>query len=312
MNAVRIFGSLSLWLSVASPMALAASDVANTQFIPEKFIISRGPAALPAASGAEIEKSQAVDGSTYTVVTPLFTGADGNNSFLRFPNYENSIGTNLVYAVGAVTGTLYGSTVVAPQPHASPQLPIATILTQAGVNATTNKTNEAVTLYIRNSASTAAYQHVIYNATSNFFENMSVCNYLNSTSRNYRYLNSAVFNVHTTQLASFPSYVTVHNYSNQPVLVAMDVYEAATGDLKGTYSMSALANTTYAIPFTTLQNEVGWSPFSTELHANIIARTPNIASPGLPPLVLGQYIYNESLKTYVNMSTVCPINYGNQ
>jgi hypothetical protein len=281
--------------------------------IPEKYIISRGPAefgrpkTVAEPASPQLEKPQVLDGSTYNVITPIFTGQDGNNSFLRFPNYEATIGTNLVTVVGATSGTVYGTATVAPQPHASIQLPIATILTLAGVNATTNPTSERVTLYVRNPALTAAYQHVIFNGTSGFFENMSACTYVNA--KNYRYLNTAVFNVHTTALADYPSFVTVHNFLNTPVTMIMDVYEAATGDLKGTYTASTLANTTYAIPFVTIQNEAGWSPTSAELHGNLIVRTPNNTSAAL---AVGQYIYNATLKTYVNMTTVCPINYGNQ
>ena len=317
MNAFRTFGSLAFWLAVAplTPAAIAA-DQSLPPPIPEKYLISKGPAGsglsapIPEPAPLQLEKPQVLDGSTYTVITPVFTGAEGNNSFLRFPNFESSIGTSLVSVVGATSGTVYGTAALVQQPHASPQYPIATILTQASVTATTNPTGEALTLYVRNPALTASYQHVIFNGNSGFFENMSVCTFLPTTTRSYRYLNTAVFNVHTTApaVANYPSTVTVHNYLNTPVALSLDVYEAATGDLKGTYVATAQANTTYAIPFITIQNEVGWSPLPAEPHANLIARTPNTN----PAIVLGQYIYNATLRTYVNMSTLCPINWGNQ
>jgi hypothetical protein len=257
----------------------------------------------PTASSS-VETQQSVDGTTSTVIAPIFTGSDGNVSYLRFINRGATSDVTTITIVGYPTGTNYGTVNVSVQGHAAPQYSIQEVLQAKNIAGPTNG-DTGFALYLKNPDTNAGFTHVIFNASNTFFENVSMCTYTAGT--DYSSLNSWLFNVHTTQLSAYPSTVFVHNYSANPQTIIVDVYEARYGGYKGTFSLSAVANGTYALPFSWFQQQVSWQPTSTEMHANLNFRAGGGA--GSLTTVVGQAIFNQGLSAYVNMTQFCAINH---
>src|SRR4051812_9319932 len=88
---------LCLSLALSCTMARAESDGGSVR-IPAEYLIGVGaPAGAPsvgtrraAAAAAGVERPAALDGSQYAVIFPIFTGADGNTSYLRLANGHSS------------------------------------------------------------------------------------------------------------------------------------------------------------------------------------------------------------------------------
>jgi hypothetical protein len=200
---------IALSLLFASPL-LAAEDRLPPPFSDE-YLVSRAPPEFglnpPPGSQYEsegqvsqspaIEKRQSIDGTTYTPITPIYTGQNNNVSYIRFINggFTNNSVTHVTF-VGATTGTIYGSVLdVTASPSSSPQFSYAQLFNAAHVpNPTIG--NEGVTMYLKNGDPYSGFQHVIFNSVSGFFENVSNCLWLNGS--NYHPLNQRVTNVHTT------------------------------------------------------------------------------------------------------------------
>ena len=285
----------------------AADSAKDPPLFPAEFVIGRAPPgsgmdfAPPAPVPVAKEKPSAVNGLLFTAITPIFTGQNSNFSYIRLPNGDSVNQSTLIGIIGATTGTVYGQVTYTVPPGASPQYGIGDIELAAGITGTIN---EPISLYVENPNPLAAFQHVIFNSSSLFFENASVCTWLNG--HNYHYLNQGVTNVHTTAIPGYPSLVTLHNLLNSSVGMALDVYLASSGRHLGRYSGTATANTTYAIPMATIQTAIGWIPGATDYHVNIVVTATTTGTQFYA--VAGQQIYNSVLQTYINMSEICPIN----
>ena len=282
--------------------------------IPQQFQMGAAPMSAAAPSGMETAQSTAqgtetaqsagIDGSGYTVVAPIFTGSDGNLSYLRFNNRGQSSFLTTATIIGWPSGYNYGTVNVQVPPHASPQYSIQEILSANNITSL-NSGDQGISLYLKNGNPNAGYEHVIFNSGNSFFENISMCQWLPST--DYSSLNAWVFNIHTTQLAAYPAMVFVHNYANTSQTFLVDVYEARFGGYKGTISLQANANATYGIPFSWFQTETSWTPSASEMHANLNFR-PGVNGTPLTAVV-GQMIYNNTFQSYVSMSVSCAINH---
>jgi len=245
------------------------------------------------------ERAAAVDGRSYTVITPIYIGAAGNTSYVRFGNGNAGTSITTVVIVGNVTGRNYGTVTVTVPSGASPQYSITQILSAGKVTELVGG-DVGYSLYVRNPDIYSYFQHVLYNSSNSFFENMSICSYLPNF--DYSTTNQSAINIHTSRIIGYPAQVVLHNYLSQSVAFAIDVYESETGALKGTYTGTGVANGSYIIDFTTIQNAIGWFPTESEFHANIRVRSSTVT--GFYALV-GQQIFNSGLSAYINMSQVC-------
>jgi hypothetical protein len=253
-----------------------------------------------AASG--VEKPAAYSGILATTVAPIYVGVAGNTSYLRIVNGDDFNYPTTVTVVGGPNGTVYGSATISVPPGASPQYDIYSIL--AAANASTLRNGDTYyTLYLRN-VGDVGFQHVIYNSQNAFFENASVCTYVDGIS--YGTLNQVAINVHTTRIPTYPSFAFVHNYLSSNVAMAVDIYDASTGTLKGTYSGVAAPNATYALPMADLEAAIGWVPTVSQPHANILVRS---STGSTSYALVGQNILNERLSAFLNMTNFCIINY---
>jgi hypothetical protein len=273
--------------------------------IPEQFMLGAFPtdevSAAPAQAGQtqSVEKAQSVDGTQYTVVAPIFPGNDGNLSYIRFNNRGAANTVTTITIVGYPTGQNYGTVNVNVPGHASPQYSISEILQAKNIAGPTGG-DQGFSLYLKNGDPNAGFAHVIWNSSNLFFENVSMCTM--SAGIDYSQLGSWLFNVHTSTLSTYPSYVFIHNFSANATTFQVDLYEARFGGYKGTLSIQAAANGTYRIPFSWFEQQVSWTPSSSEMHANLNFH-------GAGTYVVGQTIFNQAFNAYVNMTQYCVINH---
>lgn len=280
---------------------------AEPPFLPQEFIRGIAPSDMhqeAPASAPDRESPQVVQGSGYTVVMPIYAGADGNTSFLRFPNGGLATSVTSITIVGYPSGFNYGTPTVTVPSGASPQYSIYEILDAAGLSTAsfTARGDLGFSLYLRNADRVMGFQHVIYNDFSKFFENASACAY--EPGQDYSFLNQVMINIHTSRLAAYPSTLFLHNFNNVATTYTADIHDARTGALKGTYTFQVLANTSYSAPFTFFEDAIGWIPASNEQHANVVVRPVGTSA---FRAILGQAIYNANLNAYVNMTQVCRI-----
>lgn len=263
-------------------------------------------AAWNGIAAAEPEKPAAINGTGYAIVSGLFDGSTGSNSYIRLINANNGNSTFNVLVINTVNAITLGSAAIVVPPNAAPQYPLNgtnSILSLAGV-APSAATNAAI--YIQDTDVGAGYAHVTYNGVSTLFENQSVCTTpLNQrlTSQNRQML----ANVHTTALAgnNYPSVISVHNYSTAATSVRLTAYDAATGTNLGNTIQTIGANGTLTLPESQLESLIGLTPTSSQPHLNIIVTHSSGAA---APVTVAQTIRNVQLGGEINMAQVCAVN----
>jgi len=287
-----------------------AATTALPAYLPDEFIIASAPrgmaVAMPGKSSltSEVERQNAVSGQTYTVISPIFLGGGpdgGNTTYIRFYNFELRSSTFTINVVAYPGANIIGTATATVPSAASRQYSIADILTAAGVPLNLNGAVGAA-LYVRNPDVGVAYQNVIYNSNSRFFENMTQCGDTSLSD-----LNRTVINVHTSTIIGYPSSILFHNYSASDIPYRGFVVDSQTGALvsSSSYRFTARANTSYLIPMSAIQNAIGWAPGPSQFHANILFGTE--FSTDTYRAIVGQMIYNEELQAYINMTQTCVV-----
>jgi len=286
---------MSLIFAGAALLAAGASLAQEAPFLPDDFIVGRGRLVE-----RQVERASATDGTLATVIAPTFTGADGNISFVRLGNFgEEPIEVDIT-VLGTPTGKVYGTATYAVVAHASPQYALTTILADAKAGALAGGDN-GYTLYASNWGSMMSMQHVIYNGANGFFENVSICRFFEGA--DYSNLNGRLGNIHTSALGTgYPARIYIHNDTAASVTYAATVYDAASGARIGAVSVPVGANGTFSQPFAWFEEQLGWKPASGQLHANMEVAAPE-GSSAVP--YIGQFIFNQQLTAYVNMSQRC-------
>jgi hypothetical protein len=237
-------------------------------------------------------------GRNYAVVAPIFTGADGNMSFLRLSNDAAETSTFIVTVVGSPSGKIYGAANIDVPGTSSPQYSVADVLSRANAAALAGG-DTAYTFYLQD-ADPVGFQHVIFNGASGFFENASVCQY-DMAAANL----PIIRNVHTSRIAAYPAQISLHNYYNSSVTYQIQVLDSATGEVIGNVPYQTAANSTYLIPESYFEQQLGWTPNSSQQHISLIFTAPGIAH---APAVVSDFIVNQKLGAYVNMSLTCSVN----
>lgn len=289
--------SLRLALCFAASLIAFQAAAEDPVEIPDQYRIV-GPA-------TEKERPAALNGDAYTVVTPIFTGTEGNVSYLRLANLNSHAVTVTVTVVGSPTGRVYGAAAFTIPPIASKQYSYQQVLNQAGFITSYIGDDNTWSFYIRSSEDLTGFQHVIHNAYNKFFENMSVCTW--DANFNYTGLNRALGNVHTTgpYMTEYPSAVMLHHYGAVRAIYRADVYASETGELKGGFNFYMNANESLIVPMSWYEDTVGWTPGETESHANIVfTRMDGPTFEAVP----AHAVYNAELGAYLNMTQFCGIN----
>jgi len=291
---------------------------------PDEFIVSRDPPGMHAApprfraEPREAERPQAVNGQNYTVIAPLYLGGGpdgGNTSYIRFYNRElttSVFNVNVVAYTSSSTNsqsTVLGTARVTVASNASPQYSIGEIQSAAFGSSTLPPGYLGASLYVTNVDDQVGYQHVVYNANSRFFENVTLCaDESMSDGSSQPYMGSAI-NVHTWSyyMYDYPSSLVIHNYGSTNGFYEIYLQDSRNGQYAAYYPVTLLANTTYVIPLRSIQQAAGWSPFDVQSHVNVqVFRTVG-GQVQLTNAVIGQMIYNQALQAYINMSQICTV-----
>ena len=265
--------------------------------------------------------SQAVlNGTLYAVVAPLYDGSTGSASYVRF--YGGVASANSTFTVRIVstsTGANMGNpfTIIVPK-NAAPQYSLDTLLALAG---TAKNADHAYSLYISNPEPTAGYQHVTFNGASGLFENNSNCAYTLNSVVKASYPSLVLTNVHTTIIDpnTYPMQIDIHNYWNAAMTYGVYVYDAGTADantggvrqgsgaLVGSKIYTIQANSSLSMSNAKLQQDIGWTPTSSQVHANIIVTE---VSNQAPAELLSAVVVNNkaTLSGTTNMSFACAVN----
>lgn len=201
--------------------------------------------------------------------------------------------------VGSPSGQVYGTGQVQVASKASTQFPLVTILTAAHAGPLSNG-DTSYALYMQDPDALLSFQHAVYNATNGDFYNASLCHFDSAT--DYTALNSFLTNVHTSAFAAYPSQIYVHNYGTSAATYDVSIYDATTGNKIGTVPLLIAANATYSAAFTWYQQQLNWSPTSTQPYVNM-AFSPR--SPATFQIEVGDTIFNQRTSTYVNMTQRC-------
>ena len=119
-----------------------------------------------------------------------------------------------------------------------------------------------------------------------------------------------LINIHTSRIVGYPSSILFHNYGSTNAVYSFNVADARTGLFIGSQRVSVLANTSYVIPMSWFEDNLGWVPNSNQQHANIVV-FPDLSSVTANPYraVTGQIIYNASLQAYINMTQICHVSH---
>lgn len=290
-------------LAGASTAALAGDD-AVPSLDSDQFLIGQAPASV--MEGVDRERPQAVNGSLYAVVAPLYLGLNNDPiSYLRLFNGGGSTATFTVKVVGSPTGRDYGTATFEIPTAATRQLALFEVLQGAGASIEAPDTN--FSFYIQSAEPLAGYQHVTHKPSVSYFENAAVCK---ATIQDVILAASSQMvlpSIHTSRLAAagYPSSIELHNFANAAITYRFFVRDEITGRLIGQTDFSAQANSSYTIPWSQIESAVGWSPASNEIRANLIVTDPS----GAPPaILLGQTIINNTLGVTLNMTTMCAVN----
>lgn len=244
-----------------------------------------------------IERPAALSGYGYTVIGRVFLDEAGNVSYLRLLNLSGSTATVSVTLIGSPSGRNYGTTQISIANHAARQIPVTELLSAVGLLGPISP-DTRIGLYTRSDSAPVTVQHVLYSQSTGFFENMSTCQ--NSSVSD---TNAALMNVHTTSITDYVSYVTIYNYTTSAVSYDVQVYEAASGTLKGLVTVSVDPNSTFEQPFSWFQDQVQWSPSPTEYHANVVA-LPTSGSRGA---LIFHTVYNSRVGVFLNLTNFCTV-----
>ena len=261
-------------------------------------------AALQSAS-AQVERSLALNATVLTAIAPTYNGAGGTSSFIRLYNLDPALkGDFIITVVGSPSGNTYGTATISVPAMASPQYSLTAILSAASAGALTGG-DDNYTLYVRNPNASAAYQHVVFNGGNGFFENVTTCVFFQGAV--YKGIPQTLANVHTTQLASYPSRILVHNQANTAVTYRASIYDAATGTLIGKVDLAMGPNITTTFPESYFEQQLKWTPTAGQLHVNMIFEQVNAVPADAFYASIGQIIFNSQLNASINMTTLCRV-----
>jgi hypothetical protein len=274
----------------------------------DRFEIGRGPAPTMDATlhPGDRERPQAVNGSLYAVVAPLYVGEGGFFSYLRLFNGGASTATFTVSVVGSATATNYGAATFQIPPRASIQYSMSQVL--VGANAVTRApTDVQFSFYIQSTEPLAGYQHVTHSPGATYFQNASVCNWTIQDAVGAVAPSAILTHVHTSQLAAqgYPASIELHNYAATPVTYRFTVIESTSGNIAGEMTFPARANASYTIPWSQIESTINWSPLANQIYANVVVTDTAGAAPAV---VLGQTVVNGQYQSTLNVTTMCAVN----
>lgn len=291
-------------LMLTGAAAEAAANEASP--LPESALSAVGGAVSSSAGPPPRERPQAVNGTLYAVVAPLYVGEGGFYSYLRLFNGGASLATFTVTVVGSGTSTAYGTATFQIPTRASRQYSMSEVLVAA--NAVTRSDADAqFSFYIQSTEPLAGYQHITHKPTERYFGNAAVCKWTIQDAVGSVAPSAVLTHVHTSRLAAdgYPSAIELHHFGASATTYRFTVIEAASGSIVGETNFPVRANASYSIPWQQIESAVGWSPLQNQLYANVVVTD---TSGSIPAVVLGQTVINNQFQVTLNVTTMCAVN----
>ena len=292
--------------TITVPIAMSSLQTSDLNFSVTLSSPSSGTT-ISNASGTVtvVAGGLALNGTNYAIIPSVWTGLNGNNSYIRLQNADTVAHTVALKLIGNTTGKVYGSASYSVAVAAAPQIPISQIISDSNASPLQGS-DSAYQVYIARTTK-VYFQHVIYNSLSTFFENVDTCSY--PIGPDYSDLNNTLWNVHSSLFSNnYPAVLTFTNTENVQKPLRIDVFDAANGNQVGTWSTSLGANQSLQMSEIALEQQIGWHPSSSQFHINIKVSSGINPFTGFDPFtgLLEGLVINQSLVTSVNMSQGCP------
>ncbi len=212
-------------------------------------------------------------------------------------NLSGTTATVSATLIGSPSARNYGTTQVSIPNNASRQIPITQLMTEVGLIGLLSP-DDRLAVYLQSGNEPVAVQHVLFNATSRFFENLSSC--LDSS---FSDGNSALINIHTSRIADYTSIITIHNFGATETTYDIDVFNAESGASLGRVPVTVPANATFEQPFSYFENQISIPATPPMYHANLEA----FPRSGARTASITHTVYNSQFSSYVNLTSFCTI-----
>ena len=290
------------WGGACSGTGTCTVTMNSSQTVTATFVAGSGGGGGGGSSGGSNNSGGNPTTGSPNVVAPVFN-SNGNSSFIRIGNAGPATTTVTMTVLGSPSGAVYGTAQYQVPANASPQYALSSILTDARAGALTNG-DTGYRLSMEDADPGLSYQHVLFNSSNLFFENVSACHF--DSARDYSGLNAVLYNVHTSLLASYPAQIYVDNSAASAATYNVSIYDNNTGVLVGVVPITIPAKSTYTQPFSWFEQQLKWTPSSSQAHANMVFSP---VSPATFQIAVSDYIFNEKFSAYVNMSQRCGFNH---
>lgn len=225
-------------------------------------------------------------------------------SFLRLGNDGIAPAVVDVTLVDAASGEEVGTWSAAVPAKASPQFAISAIELEAGIITPPGQ----YVLYLDYGDApffAVKFQHVIWSPVTGFFESLSSC-------REAARQPKALANVHTSQLAAYPSLVIIHNEERTAREVRITARESSSGTFQGSYDLPEplppFASTT--VSAADIEAAIGWQPASGDFHMTVAVETRVPGASFFTPDWEGwvtHLVQNDVIGSLVNMTPHCEV-----
>lgn len=262
-------------------------------------------------SAPNIARASSLDLIGYTPVLQLQLEEAGTTSFVRFSNASSQIKRFEARIVGGESGTDYlgGQTYeISVPPKASPQRSFqeirAAVRNSSGVDITPRNGDSFVTLYVRSSETSPdlSVQHITYNGQTGFLENVGVCTF--DPVGDYSTLGRRLINVHTSRIGGYSSRILINNPDSMARMVRGRVYDAVTGTAIGAFTINPVANSTVALEFAAIEQQLGFTPSAAQLHVNIEFESADAFK---FTAVVGHKVRQLTSGAVFNLTQTCPL-----
>ncbi len=230
----------------------------------------------------------------------VILGVDPGRSYVRIANMSTAPVTSTIEVYGLETESTLGSFQIQVPAKASVQIKAETMIQSL----LPLELDQFLALYVRNGHPDQLWQHVQYDENNGEFSNAGICTF--SPDPDFLPPGNVALNVHTTRIAQYASFVTVHNFSDTTGIFEVRVYNASTGALKGTTEIELSPRASLNESSDWFQGAVGWFfPNETELHMNIEFVPVDPASAAR--ITVGHVVADLFQGGMTNLSNPCPL-----
>lgn len=193
-------------------------------------------------------------------VAPIYaSGTEGVRSYLRLHNPTNAEASVTVYVLEPSSGSIIAEWTKAVPAYASAQTEVADIEDEANING-----ENGFSFYVLPDFD-GHVQHVIWNDTGGSLTNISTCG--RDVSNDARHL----INVHTTEIAQFPSVIVIHNAGEEPASAEFQIYDSSTGEEVSAWESQLIdPGASVTVDVSTIESELGFTPDEGQFHLNFV------------------------------------------